>query len=370
MLKVVDIVNRACEAHHKQLIVRTFVWAPEELSNVMKAVDQLPKDMVIMSKAVPQDWQMRGGNAAEIGAVGGRPQIEEYDAAGEYFLKDAVANCMVDILKRQFDYGVSKNIQGICVRVDRENYSVLFQPQEVNLWTLGLLASGASNDVEDIWSRWATYRYGAKAAPAVIQALKPTSDVVAELLSIGPFHVRRHARTVPGLGKHSGPLAGKLGRIGSGIKSYQSDYDKAEHGDPAFIAGVEKQKADAMTLADQCLSDLEAAKPNLAPNEYAILHTKLLSNKFQLSFRGPMVIAALHYNTAYFATRQIDRSAALDKYHKEVAKVRAIADTLVGYGDPKTIDYLGRNWTLDVPLGVTRDMLYHWVSDADKLTIR
>ena len=39
-----------------------------------------------MSKAVPQDWQMRGENAAEIGKVGDRPQIIEYDVAGEYFL--------------------------------------------------------------------------------------------------------------------------------------------------------------------------------------------------------------------------------------------------------------------------------------------
>ena len=44
--------------------------------------------VVVLSKVVPQDWQMRGENAAEIGAVGNLPQIVEYDAAGEYFLSD------------------------------------------------------------------------------------------------------------------------------------------------------------------------------------------------------------------------------------------------------------------------------------------
>ena len=99
MLKLVDLVNRKGVEHGKFLITRTFVWHPDELAEVMGAVDKLPKDMLIMSKAVPQDWQMRGGDAAEIGAVGGRPQIEEFDVAGEYFLKDAAANCMVDSLK-------------------------------------------------------------------------------------------------------------------------------------------------------------------------------------------------------------------------------------------------------------------------------
>src|SRR4051794_31936926 len=100
---------------------------------------------------------MRGGNAAEIGAVGKRPQIVEYDVAGEYFLKGDVATCFPDLVKRQFDYGLTKGVQGICVRVDRDDFNVLYQPQEVNLWTLGFLAAGASNDLDDIWNKWATY---------------------------------------------------------------------------------------------------------------------------------------------------------------------------------------------------------------------
>ncbi len=69
LVRLSNLIAKKCEEHGKSFMLRTFVWKPEELEGVMGAVNQLPKDMVIMSKAVPQDWQMRGGNAAEIGAV-------------------------------------------------------------------------------------------------------------------------------------------------------------------------------------------------------------------------------------------------------------------------------------------------------------
>ena len=161
MLKIADVIRKKCDKYKKSLIVRTFVWYPEEYANVMSAVNQLPADTVIMSKCVPQDWQMRGGYAAEIGNVGGRAQIVEFDACGEYFLRDNVANCMPELLKQHFDHDMKHNISGICVRVDRDNSSVLHEPSEVNLWALGMLAAGATDKVDDIWSAWATNRFGA-----------------------------------------------------------------------------------------------------------------------------------------------------------------------------------------------------------------
>src|SRR6185437_10088858 len=101
-----------------------------QFADVQAAIDQFPKDTVIMTKCVPQDWQLRGTNPAELGDVGGRPQIEEYDVCGEYWMRDRIANCMPALLKRQFDYGLSKGVDGICVRVDRDNSSVLDQPSE------------------------------------------------------------------------------------------------------------------------------------------------------------------------------------------------------------------------------------------------
>src|SRR5207248_1883542 len=60
---------------------------------------------------------------------------------------------------------------------------------------------------------------------------------------------------------------------------YGPAYQQASVGDGAFIQQVAAQKTAAMAIADDCLQKLEAARPLLAPHEYDILYTRLLSNQ-------------------------------------------------------------------------------------------
>ena len=385
LLKLVNLIDQKCRQHGKTLIVRTFVWLPDELEGVMGAVKRIPDDIVIMCKAVPQDWQMRGGNAAEIGAVGDHPQIVEYDVAGEYFLLNNVANCMVDRLKTQFDYGLTKNVRGICVRVDRldgslptdrDNGSVLFEPNEVNLWALGLLAAGATSDPEEIWKRWAAYRYGEKAAPAVIAALKPTSEVVAEMLSVGPFtYGDTRGTLLKGAPSYYVPLpyTDLMGELSSSNLNWQMwRWDpqslpirmKIDNGDPLFIDELRKQKTAALEIAIQCLADLERAKPLLPVNEYQILYTKLLSNKVQLEYRTQAALAALHYRQIGAATTQAQADEAFALYNKDLDAVRALADSLKAYPKATTFDYLGKHWQVNYPLAISPEQLTDWLKSA------
>ncbi len=362
LLRLCDLISRKCKEHGKSFMLRTFVWHPEELEGVMGAVKRLPPDTVIMSKCVPQDWQMRGADAAEVGAVGGRPQIIEFDIEGEYFLRNAVANCMPSLLKRQFDYAVSKGAQGICVRVDRFDDSVLFQASEVNLWTLGMLASGASSNIDDIWNRWATYRYGTKAASDVIRALKPTADVVAELLSTGPFTFG-DTRKLPPLPDEE--ILTQNWQNWQWNKDYLPAYKQAEAGDQEFIDAVEKQKASAMLLADQCLADLQAARPLMNPTDWEILHTQLLTNKIQLAWRTPVALAALEYRAAASASTLAARESHLAKIAQHVAELRRVVAPL--YVRPVEVDYLGRRWQLGVPAEINRNVLLFWAYDTELL---
>ncbi len=292
MVKLVKLLQDKCSKYNKTLMVRTFAWYPEELTSMLAAVEQMPADTVIMSKVVPQDWQMRGANAGEIGQVGGRPQIVEYDVCGEYFLRDRVANCMVDLLKRQFDYGLAKGVSGICVRVDREDSTVLHEPNEVNLWALGMLAGGASDNLEEIWRAWAINRFGKEAADGVVKALGPSREVVAELLSIGPFTFG-DTRAFPLLGDED--VFGDNWQNWWWDKSFGAAHEKAEVGEAGFVAEVESQKARAKGLARQCLLDLESVRGKLKKEDYEILKTRLATNEAQLAFRTPMALAVLHY---------------------------------------------------------------------------
>ena len=184
---LVRFLDDKCRKHGKQFQVRTFVWHPEDLDNLMTTIQKLPQDVMVMSKCVPQDWHLRSINSPELGQVGNRGQIEEWDVEGEYFGLNKLVNCMSGLLQRQFDYGMSQGIKGICVRVDRDNQSVLHQPSEANMWALGLLASGRATTLEQVWKTWATNRYGSDAGLAVIPALIHTTEVVQEALYIENF---------------------------------------------------------------------------------------------------------------------------------------------------------------------------------------
>ena len=362
MLKLVDLLQSKCAKYNKTLMVRTFVWYPTEFAHVMAAVNQLPKDMVVMSKCVPQDWNLRGAFASEIGAVGGRPQIVEYDVAGEYFRRNFVANCMPASLKNYFNQEMKQNISGICVRVDRDDDNVLEQPNEVNLWTLGMLADGATDDLDEIWNAWATNRFGAAAAPGVIAALKPTGDVVAEMLSIGPFSFG-DTRQFPCLGDED--VFGQLHQNWWWDEKYVPIHDKAEVGDREFTNQLAIAKQNALKSADECLSSLEDVKDALAPEDYEILKTRLLTNKVQLQFRAPMALAVMHYRRLVNAASAAERDEMDEAMQQDIAQIRAAAAPK--YEAAKQIQWLDRTWNVGVPDDVPREQIFAWAYSMDML---
>jgi hypothetical protein len=253
---------------------------------------------------------------------------------------------------------------------DRDNGSVLFEPNEVNLWTLGLLAAGATNDTEEIWKRWAAYRYGEKAAPAVIAALKPTSEVVAEMLSVGPFTLGdTRGTTTKGapnyrVAQPSDDIFSQNWQMWRWDPSFVPILTRINGGDPVFAEDLRKQKAAALQTANQCLAALEQAKPRLAAKEYQILHTKLLTNKVQLEFRTQAALAALHLRQMRVATTQAQADSALALYNNDLGAVRALADALKAFPPAATFDYLGKRWQVNYPLAINPEQLADWLKSA------
>jgi hypothetical protein len=251
------------------------------------------------------------------------------------------------------------------VRVDRYDDSVLFQPSEVNLWTLGLLASGASNSTEDIWNRWAAYRYPSLSADAratLIRVLKPTADVIAEMLSVGPF-TYGDTRRYPPLPDEEAFT--QNWQNWQWDKSYVPAFQQAEHGDAQFIKDVTAQKAKAMETADQSLADLGKIKSDLPPIEWAILQTKLNTNKMQLELRTPMYLAALEYRAMRNADTQEEREAHRDAIRQELNELRNIVAPV--YPPPVTVSYLGQIWHLGPPEGIDRNAILYWAYDTELL---
>lgn len=363
MLKLTDIISKKCIQYKKDFIVRTFTWHPDELEGVMGCVQKLPPDIIIMSKCVPQDWQLRGIHDKAIGAVQPHEQIVEYDIAGEYFLREQVANCMPGLLKNQFDYGLTKGVDGICVRVDRGDDEVLHAPQEVNLWALGMFAAGKTNSVDEVWKAWAKSRYGEKAAPGVIKALKPTLDVVTECLNIGSFSFGDTRGFPPPNGDRDALLTNWANFRWD--PAYIPEYKLGLAGDPGYTKKIEGQKKKAMRLAQQCLDDLEKVKDKLDPVEYEILQSKLLTNKIQLEIRAPMMVAYLKYRRILNTGDQAEKIRLATDIRRGLETIRSAVDRQ--YPPMREIEHMGRKWRVGAPDGIDITKTHTWVDKMESL---
>lgn len=359
MVKLVGILRDKCRKYGKDLIVRTFVHHPEQLQGVMGCVKQLPEDVIIMTKCVPQDWQMRGINNKAIGHVGDHRQIIEFDIDGEYFLLDQVANCFPDLLKEQIDYGVANGADGVCVRVDRWDTEVLHEPQEVNLWALGMFSAGKTDSVDDVWDAWATARYGRDAAPGVIKALKPTREVVTECLNIGPF-TYGDTRSFPPNGDND--VFARNWQNWRWDPSYGALYQIGLKGDRLYTRKLERQKREAATLAQQSLDDLEQVKDRLAPEDYDILRTKLMGNQVQLAYRAPMMLAYMRYRRILNTGDQAEKTQLAAQIREDLKPIRDVGQ--MRFAPAREIEYMGRKWKVDAPAGVDQKRILQW---ADKM---
>ena len=196
------------------------------------------------------------------------------------------------------------------------------------------------------------------------QALKPTGDVIAEMLSIGPFTHGGHGEFPP---LPDRAMLDQNWQNWQWNAAFVPAYNKAKAGDAQLVAEIAKQKDAAASHAGQSHAQLDQVKNDLPADEYHNLRTRLVSNQIQLEFRTPMVMAMLHFRQAVNARTVPQRTAALDLYHKDLAQVRAIAVRLAANPPAEMADFMQRKWPLGVPLGVTAEQLYRWAYEAQDL---
>ena len=318
---LVRFLDDKCRKYGKRLAVRTFVWHPQDLNNLMTTIQKLPEDVMVMSKCVPQDWHLRSINAPELGQVGNHGQIEEWDVAGEYFGLNKLVNCMPELLQRQFDSGMSKGIQGICVRVDRSNQSVRQHPSEINMWALGLLATGRATTPDQIWKTWATNRYGSAAGLALIPALIQTTEVVQEALYIDSFSFYDPRKRLGPAGE-ADPFQHPANPQFWSDK-YRLLHDRLVKGDPAMMVQVESNKLAAIRMASNAVILLEGIRPLLKPADYAQLRNGLLNNQVQIAWRAPMHFAYLRHRLLVNTSDTVKRAELTAAIRKDLEAMRS-----------------------------------------------
>ncbi len=320
MRKLVEVINGQCRKHKKELVVRTFVWHPEEYAGVMAAVKGLPEDISVMTKIVPQDWQMRGIFDAALGAVGDRKQLAEFDLFGEYFKKEKLANCFPGLLEKQMRYAATKGVDGVCARVDRAPGRAMDNPQEANMWVMGMLASGKAKTAEEAMRAWAHKTFGDAAGDEMAALLSETGDVVAEALSVDTFTFGDGRNPPPARIDPKKADEKKANAFHSNWSNFRWDpayrpaYEAARDGAESTIAAEDAGTRKSVAAAQDALDRLNTLKPKLTPEAYEFYRGKLETNLLFAQTMGEMQLA-------YLKRRHIELNPGTDlakKYAQEI----------------------------------------------------
>lgn len=262
---LIDNLGEVCKTHNKELFVRTFAYEPSELEYIQKGIGLCKSDVVVMSKCVPHDWQPFYPVNPVIGNVGGRPQVVEYDLGHEFGGLATIPYINIDYCKRHLDYGISKNIIGAVIRIERLKWRAVDTPNQatIDIFTKMLLRPDV--DPHKLYKNWLEDRYGKEALPYLFSAFMRTEEIVDKAYFVLGYWVTDHSR-IP----RYEYAVGSLRRRTTAKWDPSTKHIEQELFNPtsATIRKIAKEKDFALELLDQSISDIEKARPFLKPGDY------------------------------------------------------------------------------------------------------
>jgi hypothetical protein len=402
LLKLVQVINDRCRVSGKKLALRSFVWDPTELEAMKEILMQIPDDIDVMTKCVPQDWQMRSVPDPLLGKIPGRRQLVESDIAGEYYRMDCVANCFTGLLAKQYEYWCGCGCDGLSVRISRkwrtgpfegEYCSVLNQAQEVNLWYLGFISSGKALDEDEVWRLYTNHAFGRNAAALMEKTLRFTGEVIAEALHVGMlpmgdnkcFVPDSFSRVMRGYQGSNDPRYPAPANRQTAAVRYEDEEDRlfrnpfhlryspfiwdsglcpeyqaTRRGNPEIIARKEREALRAVQLADDCLNDLIQAKEYLPESAFEFFEFKLQENQLLIRSMTQIALAWLKAERRLYAADCQERAELKAMINGHLQALEQLKERC---GKTKNLVYNGRPYRLISGIYLDIATFRQWFTD-------
>ncbi len=315
--RLINTIDSVCVRHNKDLVVRTFVYEPEELDWVKEGIGLTDPRVIVQSKEVPHDWQPYYPSNPVIGAFPGRRQIVEFDVSSEFTGKNRIPYASPEYFADRWRYALSfPDVVGYVARLDHAGFDALFTPNEINAYTLYRLTEDSTITPGAIWYEWTSQRYGRQAAPYVEQALRPSFEIVNKAFFPLHFWITNHSR-LPSLGYAESHISSRsLVKWLPGEPHYTVLEHRLNHPDPEVLEEVLAEKDSALALADEALLYLERAQPFLTAGQYEDLH-------WRFSLLRRTVLVWRYHAEAFWGYKVLLEGGRVPGLHERV--VRAIA---------------------------------------------
>ena len=155
--KVIMSIYQPIKKHGKKLVIRDFSYYPTEQSGVRAGVLDLPDDIGISIKNVPQDFYPTFPHNALIGHVGNREQWIEYEPMGEYFGFGVVPCELLEDVRDRIKYALQNGATGFTSRVDWEalpNHSAFDTVNALNVYAAAMFSLDPDLPGERVYRAW------------------------------------------------------------------------------------------------------------------------------------------------------------------------------------------------------------------------
>ncbi|WP_339713015.1 hypothetical protein [uncultured Kriegella sp.] len=192
--KLINSIYKSCKKNKKELIVRTFVYEPEQLEWLKQGLDNVSDDIMVQSKCIPHDWEPFYPHNPLIGAFRNKKQIVEFDCSSEYTGRNHIPYTSPEYFSYRWKYDMTfPKVVGYNARLDHAGFDALFTPNEINIYTLAKITQNPEMSPDEIWVNWAKERYGQGASKGIIDVLKPSFDIVNKLFFPQGVWFTRHS---------------------------------------------------------------------------------------------------------------------------------------------------------------------------------
>ncbi len=254
-----DVVTGEFGLH---LAARTFIHQPEEMTWVIDGLNRVDpaRTLIPMTKEVPNDWQPYYPLDPAIGAITNRPNLVEFDAAGEYWGQTSLPFAAVGYFERRILDAQARGVVGYAARVERGGRSALDTPNEVNLLAIHRLFEDPDTSPADIYRRWLPGRYGLPPDSPHLDALarihEDTFDVGRKMYYQLGFWTLEKGSGLPARCLEPALLQSRS--TARWDPAFQADYDRLDRPTPQTLLDLRQQHLEALTLAGDNLQRLDA----------------------------------------------------------------------------------------------------------------
>ena len=119
LTRLMSVLVDICARYGVKVAIRDFVYRVNEVASMGAAIRGLPPEVIVMSKAVPHDWEPFYPPNPLLGAVGEREQWVEYDLGYEYEGQHLLPYANLEQHHAWMCAARARGIRQVCLRLDR-----------------------------------------------------------------------------------------------------------------------------------------------------------------------------------------------------------------------------------------------------------